>query len=69
MGENKVNGNAGSAVVVDGGSDMGRLGGFLQSQKDEFLQDMRNGGLKGWTVVMGNEAGGKCFSRRYLRFL
>ena len=37
----------------------GRLGGFLQSQKDLFLEDLRGGSVKGWTVAMGNEAGGR----------
>ncbi|ODN73356.1 hypothetical protein L202_07896 [Cryptococcus amylolentus CBS 6039] len=35
----------------------GRLAGFLISQRDLFLQDLREGKGKGWTVVMGNEAG------------
>ncbi|WVQ74324.1 hypothetical protein IAR50_003923 [Cryptococcus sp. DSM 104548] len=35
----------------------GRLAGFLISQRDLFLQDLRAGKGTGWTVVMGNEAG------------
>lgn len=37
----------------------GRLAGFLQSQKELFLGDLKDGKGKGWTVAMGNEAGGK----------
>lgn len=37
----------------------GRLAGFLQSQKELFLQDLRDGKGRGWTVSMGNEAGGE----------
>jgi hypothetical protein len=37
----------------------GRLAGFLQSQKELFLQDLRDGKGKGWTVATGNEAGGE----------
>lgn len=36
----------------------GRLAGFLSSQRDLFLQDLKDGKGKGWTVVMGNQAGG-----------
>lgn len=36
-----------------------RLAGFLQSQKELFYGDLRNGKGKGWTVAMGNEAGGE----------
>ncbi|KAK8849738.1 hypothetical protein IAR55_005073 [Kwoniella newhampshirensis] len=35
----------------------GRLAGFLASQRDLFLGDLEEGKGKGWTVVMGNEAG------------
>ncbi|WVQ66430.1 uncharacterized protein L199_004611 [Kwoniella botswanensis] len=35
----------------------GRLAGFLRSQKESFLDDLKKGNAKGWTVVMGNEAG------------
>lgn len=35
-----------------------RLGDFLLSQREAFLGDIQGGSLKGWTVVMGNEAGG-----------
>lgn len=37
----------------------GRLAGFLSSQRDLFLQDLKEGKGKGWTVVMGNQAGGE----------
>lgn len=37
----------------------GRLAGFLSSQRDLFLQDLKDGKGKGWTVVMGNQAGGE----------
>lgn len=36
-----------------------RLAGFLQSQKELFYGDLENGKGKGWTVAVGNEAGGK----------
>lgn len=36
-----------------------RLAGFLQSQKELFLGDLESGKGKGWTVAVGNEAGGK----------
>ena len=35
-----------------------RLAGFLQSQKELFFGDLENGKGKGWTVAVGNEAGG-----------
>jgi len=35
-----------------------RLAGFLQSQKELFFGDLQNGKGKGWTVAVGNEAGG-----------
>ncbi|WVF68526.1 hypothetical protein IAT40_003294 [Kwoniella sp. CBS 6097] len=35
----------------------GRLADFLRSQKEAFLGDLKDGRGKGWTVVMGNEAG------------
>lgn len=38
----------------------GRLAGFLSSQRDLFLHDLKDGKGKGWTVVMGNQAGGEC---------
>jgi len=44
---------------MSSGHQFGKLGGFLQSQKDLFLADLREGNLRGWTVAMGNEAGGK----------
>lgn len=37
----------------------GRLAGFLSSQRDLFLHDLKDGKGKGWTVVMGNQAGGE----------
>ena len=36
-----------------------RLAGFLQSQKELFYGDLENGKGKGWTVAVGNEAGGQ----------
>lgn len=36
----------------------GRLADFLQSQKEAFLSDLEGGDVKGWTVAVGNEAGG-----------
>jgi exopolyphosphatase len=38
-----------------------RLAGFLQSQKELFFGDLESGKGKGWTVAVGNEAGGKLF--------
>ncbi len=49
-------------AVTDGEIQVGRLAGFLQSQKDLFLSDLKGGNLKGWIVAMGNEAGGECFT-------
>ncbi|KAK4686680.1 exopolyphosphatase, partial [Tremellales sp. Uapishka_1] len=37
--------------------ESGRLGGFLQSQKELFLNDLKEGKGRGWTLAMGNEAG------------
>ncbi|WVQ96068.1 hypothetical protein IAU59_003168 [Kwoniella sp. CBS 9459] len=50
---NGVNGNGNG----NGEAQEGRLAGFLRSQKEAFLGDLRDGRGKGWTVVMGNEAG------------
>jgi exopolyphosphatase len=36
-----------------------KLAGFLQSQKELFFGDLEAGKGKGWTVAVGNEAGGK----------
>lgn len=36
-----------------------RLAGFLQSQKELFFEDLKSGKGKGWTVSVGNEAGGE----------
>ena len=36
-----------------------RLAGFLQSQKELFFGDLESGKGKGWTVAVGNEAGGR----------
>jgi hypothetical protein len=41
-----------------------RLAGFLQSQKELFFGDLKNGNGKGWTVAVGNEAGGTYLSQR-----
>ena len=38
-----------------------RLAGFLQSQKELFFQDLKGGKGKGWTVAIGNEAGGESY--------
>lgn len=48
-------------VKVDAGEEvqMGRLAGFLESQKAEFLADLSAGKGKGWILCMGNEAGGE----------
>ena len=35
------------------------LAHFLANSKDSYLQDVKDGKGKEWTVVMGNEAGGK----------
>jgi exopolyphosphatase len=37
----------------------GRLADWLMSQKALFLGDAQKGRLEGWTVAMGNEAGGE----------
>jgi hypothetical protein len=49
------NGNANGSGAQERGN---KLEGFLLSQKQAFLGDFNAGNLKGWTVVMGNEAGG-----------
>lgn len=58
-------GSSGEAAKTAGGlqagadeGTMGRLAGFLESQKSEFLADLKDGKGKGWVMVMGNEAGG-----------
>lgn len=56
----------GTMAIANGGPDGtlpvggkgNRLGDFLLSQREAFLGDIKGGNLKGWTVVMGNEAGG-----------
>lgn len=45
-------------IPASGETEMGRLAGFLESQKSEFLADLSAGKGKGWILVMGNEAGG-----------
>lgn len=35
------------------------LSAWLQSNKASFLADVKDDGAKKWTIVMGNEAGGK----------
>jgi hypothetical protein len=30
----------------------------LLSQKEAFLNDLNSGNIRGWTIAMGNEAGG-----------
>ena len=47
----------------------GRLAGWLESRKQLFLDDLRKGKLKGWTIAMGNEAGGQLLMSRHLRQL
>ena len=49
---------AATMETVNGGGAAGRLAGFLESQKALFEDDYRKGDLSGWTVAMGNEAGG-----------
>jgi len=45
--------------AADGeGVQRGQLEGWLRAQKDAFFGDLSKGSLNGWTVVMGNEAGG-----------
>lgn len=39
-----------------------KLAGFLQSQKELFFEDLEAGKGKGWTVAVGNEAGGESLS-------
>ena len=36
-----------------------RLAGFLATQKEAFMADAKAGNLSGWTIAMGNEAGGE----------
>lgn len=40
-------------------TDSTHLSQFLSSSKDRYLIDLRHGKGRNWTVVMGNEAGGK----------
>jgi hypothetical protein len=47
----KVNGGAAPAA--------GRMSDFLLSQKVTFLDDLSKGKVGGWTIAMGNEAGGE----------
>jgi exopolyphosphatase len=58
------------STVLDGGDGreavVGRLGAFLLSQKESFVQDIKDGRGRGWVLAMGNEAGGehvRCTSR------
>lgn len=49
-------------ATIQSGSDNatvpeGKLAGFLSSQRDLFLQDLKDGKGRGWSVVMGNQAG------------
>jgi len=61
----KPTGEVSAVLDMTGGEDtpdvqggMSRLAGFLVDQRDAFLSDLKAGKGKGWTVVMGNEAGG-----------
>ena len=51
--------NTGPGEVNESDLMGSRLAGFLQSQKELFFQDLQGGKGKGWTVAVGNEAGGK----------
>ncbi|WRT69773.1 uncharacterized protein IL334_006764 [Kwoniella shivajii] len=56
----EVNGDGISTGIKQGngnGKQQGKLAGFLTSQKETFLDDLKKGNGNGWTVVMGNEAG------------
>lgn len=45
-----------------GGGGGSQLEGWLRTQRESFLSDLAQGSLKGWTIVMGNEAGGELCS-------
>ena len=50
---------AGDGHAASAEAGAGRLAGFLQTQKESFLADLDRQNLKGWTLAMGNEAGGE----------
>lgn len=39
------------------------LSDFLLKSKTDYLNDIKNGSGREWTVVMGNEAGGKYIAK------
>jgi hypothetical protein len=47
------------ASETEGGFVPGKLAEFLEAQKARFLDDLRRGKRGGWTIAMGNEAGGE----------
>lgn len=51
--------NNGTIMASEADLTGSKLAGFLQSQKELFFGDLEAGKGKGWTVAVGNEAGGE----------
>ncbi|ORX37670.1 hypothetical protein BD324DRAFT_641818 [Kockovaella imperatae] len=54
---NGAGGESGNVDPASAEAGAGRFAGFLQSQKEAFMDDLRKSNLNGWTIAMGNEAG------------
>ena len=64
-----VNGAGSNEVGQEVGVGASAFSDTLLSLKEMFVKDLEDGNGKGWTVVMGNEAGGEsdCVELEHVR--